>query len=182
MSTTTAVAIEEKRASSSVRRVRIGKLVLNIGVGRSGEAIERARRVIEDLVHQKASSTKAKKSIRDFGIHKGEPIGMMVTVRGSKSTDVLKLLLQARENHLPGSAFDDFGNCSFGIKEHIEIPGVRYSPDIGIFGMNVSVVLERLGYRVARRNRSPSKIGKSHRVGKDEAMEFFKENFGVSIV
>ena len=181
MSTTTTVQ-EQKIDSTNPRNVRIGKIVINIGVGRSGEAIERARRVIEDLVHQKASSRKAKKSIRDFGVHKGEPIGMMVTIRGKRSPEVLKLLLQGRENRIPQSAFDDFGNVSFGIKEHIEIPGVRYSPDIGIFGMNVSAVLERAGYRVSRRNRSPTKIGKSHRVGRQEAEEFFKRNFGVEIV
>ena len=79
-------------------------------------------------------------------------------------------------------AFDDFGNCSFGIKEHIEIPGVRYSPDIGIFGMNVSAVLERAGFRVSKRNRSPGKIGKKHRVGRNEAVEYFKQNFGVEVV
>lgn len=180
MSTTTVQ--EQKAQNAGPRDVRIGKVVINIGVGRSGEAIERARRVIEDLVHQKASSRKAKKSIRDFGVHKGEPIGMMVTIRGNRAPEVLKLLLQGRENRIPSSAFDDFGNCSFGIKEHIEIPGVRYSPDIGIFGMNVSAVLERAGYRVARRNRSPGKVGKNHRVGREEAEEFFKRNFGVEVV
>jgi large subunit ribosomal protein L5 len=180
VSTTT---LQEQRIDlSDPRSVRIGKVVINIGVGRSGEAIERARRVIEELVHQKASSTKAKKSIRDFGVRKGEPIGMMVTIRGTRASEVLKLLLQGRENRIPPTSLDDFGNCSFGIKEHIEIPGVRYSPDIGIFGMNVSAVLERAGYRVARRNRSPGKIAKKHRVSRAEAEEFFKRNFGVEII
>jgi large subunit ribosomal protein L5 len=173
---------QQESFSLPPRTLRIGKVVINIGVGRSGEAIERARRVIEDLVKQKASSRKAKKSIRDFGVHKGEPIGMMVTLRGKKTTDVLKLLLEARENRIPASAFDDFGNCSFGIKEHIEIPGVRYSPEIGIFGMNVSAVLERSGYRVARRNHAPGKIGKSQRVSRDESMDYFKQNFGLEVV
>ncbi len=181
MSTTTTVQ-EQRPEEKDSRRVRIGKVVINIGVGRSGEAIERARRVIEDIVHQTASSTKAKKSIRDFGVHKGEPIGMMVTVRGKKAMDVLKLLLQGRENRIPNTSFDDFGNCSFGIKEHIEIPGVRYSPDIGIFGMNVSAVLERPGYRVSKRNRAPTKIGRKHRIGREESIEFFKQNFGVELV
>ncbi|MGI0091119.1 MAG: 50S ribosomal protein L5, partial [Nitrososphaerales archaeon] len=137
MSETTTVQEKQEAAPlQDMRSVRIGKVVLNIGVGRSGEAVERARRVIEDLVKQKASFRKAKKSIRDFGVHKGEPIGMMVTVRGKKAPEILKLLLQGRENRIPSTSFDDFGNCSFGIKEHIEIPGVRYSPEIGIFGMN----------------------------------------------
>jgi large subunit ribosomal protein L5 len=179
LSTTTTV--QEQRASTN-RAVRIAKVVLNIGVGRSGEAVERARRVIEDLVHQKASYRKAKKSIRDFGVHKGEPIGMMVTIRGKRAPEVLKLLLQGRENRIAQSSFDEYGNCSFGIKEHIEIPGVRYSPDVGIFGLNVSAVLERDGFRVARRNRASTKVGKKHRVGREESMEFFRRNFGVEIV
>ncbi|MHB1909524.1 MAG: 50S ribosomal protein L5 [Nitrososphaerales archaeon] len=177
MSTTT-VSVQK----TGVNAVKIAKLVLNIGVGRSGEAVERARRVLEDLVHQKASFRKAHKSIRDFGVHKGEPIGMMLTIRREKATEVLKLLLQSRENKVPESAFDNYGNCSFGIKEHIEIPGVRYSPEIGIFGMNVSVVLERAGFRVARRNRARSKVGKSHRVNREESIAFFKREFGIEVV
>jgi large subunit ribosomal protein L5 len=172
---------EEKPNSSRVNRVLLGKVVLNIGVGRSGEAIERARRVLEDLTHQTASSRKAKNSIRDFGVHKGEPIGMMVTLRREKASEVLKLLLQSRENKIASSCFDDFGNCSFGIKEHIEIPGVRYNPEIGIFGMNVSVVLERAGFRIARRTRAQGKIGRKHRVSKNEAIDFFRDNFGVVV-
>lgn len=184
MSTTTTTMQEARTRSepTGVRVVRIGKMVLNIGVGRSGEAIERARRVLEDLVKQKASFRKAKKSIRDFGVHKGEPIGMMVTLRRQKAEDTLKLLLQARENRIPSSSFDNYGNCSFGIKEHIEIPSVRYSPEIGIFGMNVSVVLERPGYRVARRTRTPGKIGKNHRVNREESIAFFKQKFNVEVV
>ncbi len=185
MSATGTIQTEKKTSLSEslpINKIRIGKVVLNIGVGRSGEAIERARRVLEELVQQKASFRKAKKSIRDFGVHKGEPIGMMVTLRGKKAEDILKLLLQSRENKVPGSTFDEFGNCSFGIKEHIEIPGVRYNPEIGIFGMNVSALIQRPGYRVARRTRARSAIGRSHRVKKEDSIAFFHENFGTEIV
>jgi large subunit ribosomal protein L5 len=185
MQASAVVAVNEPPTTSAengMKECRIGKVVLNIGVGRSGEAIERARRVLEDLTGQRASSRSARKSIRDFGIHKGEPIGIVVTLRGQKAFEILKLLLKARENRIPESSFDKFGNCSFGIKEHIEIPGVRYSPEIGIFGMNVSTVLERPGYRVARRLRNRSKIGKHHRVTKEEAISFFKNNFSVEVV
>ncbi len=181
MTATTMEYSDEVHPSHAMREVRIGKVVLNIGVGRSGEAIERARKVVEGLAGQKASSRKAKKSIRDFGVHKGEPIGMIATIRGQRAFDTLRLLLQARENRLSSSSFDDFGNCSFGIKEHIEIPGVRYSPDIGIFGLNVSAVLERPGYRVARRRRFRTSIGKGQRVSKEESMKFFKNNFGTEV-
>ena len=76
------------------------------------------------------------------------------------------------------SCFDDKGSVSFGLKEHIEIPGVKYDPEIGIFGMNVSVLLTRPGYRVSRRLRRPTSVGGRHRVNKEEAMEFFRREIG----
>ena len=58
--------------------------MVNIGVGKSGEAVEQRKEGPELITGQKPSSRKAKKSIRDFGIHKGEPIGLVVTIRGSR--------------------------------------------------------------------------------------------------
>jgi len=174
--------VEEKVGQPDMRGISVGKVVVNIGVGKSGEAVERARRVLEQITAQKPASRRAKKSIRDFGTHKGEPIGLVVTARGQeKCKDLLTRLLAARERKLNGSSFDDRGSVSFGLKEHIEIPGIRYDPEIGIWGMNVSVLLERPGYRVSRRLRRSSRVGKSQVVTKDEAMEHFKREFGVTI-
>ncbi len=165
-----------------MRRIKISKVVLNIGVGKSGEPLEKAAKVLEQLTGQKPSFRKAKRTIRDFGIHRKEPIGVMVTVRGEKARELLRKLLKAREDRLPSSSFDEFGNVNFGIKEHIDIPGMKYDPDIGIFGMNVCVSLERPGYRVMRRRRMRSKVGRKHRIGREEAIEFFKREFGVEVV
>jgi large subunit ribosomal protein L5 len=164
-----------------MRAIRVGKVVVNIGVGKSGEAIERGKSVLEQVTGQKSSQRRAKRSVREFGVHKGEPIGVLVTVRGDQTTDLISRLLAAREKKMSGSCFDPRGSVSFGIKEHIEIPGIRYDPAVGIFGMNVSVLLERAGYRVSRRNRRASKVGKSQVVSREESMEFFKRNFGVTI-
>lgn len=166
---------------SSMRRIAIAKVVINIGVGKSGEAVQRARRVLEQITGQKPSERKAKESIRDFGIHRGEPIGLVVTVRGEGTRELISRLLTAREKKMNESSFDPRGSVSFGLKEHIEIPGVRYDPEIGIWGMNVSVYLQRPGGRVSRRLRKPSPVGKSHVVSKEEAMEFFRREFGVTI-
>ncbi len=164
-----------------MREVRVGKVVVNIGVGKSGEAIEKGKRVLQEVTGQKPAQKRARKSIRDFGIHKGEPIGVAVTVRGRETGDLIAKLLKAREGKLAGSSFDPRGSVSFGIKEHIEIPGTRYDPAIGILGMNVSVLLERPGYGVSRRARRTSRVGRSHLVTRDEAMEYFRKNFGVTI-
>ena len=164
-----------------MRKIRVSKVVVNIGLGKSGEAIERGKSVLEQITGQKPSQSRAKKSVREFGIHKGEPIGVVVTVRGSGTKDLIAKLLKARENKIAESSFDPRGSVSFGIKEHIEIPGTRYDPAIGILGMNVSVVLERPGYSVARRARRTSRIGKAHQISKDESMKYFKDFFGVVV-
>ena len=164
-----------------MRRVTISKVVVNIGVGKSGEAVERARRVLEQITGQKPIERKAKESIRDFGIHRGEPIGLVVTVRGESTKDLVSRLLTAREKKMNESSFDARGSVSFGLKEHIEVPGIRYDPEIGIWGMNVSVFLQRPGGRVARRLRKPAPLGKKHVVTKQESMDFFRNAFGVTI-
>ena len=164
-----------------MRRIRVGKVVVNIGLGKSGEAIERGKKVLEQVTGQSPAQTRAKRSVRDFGIHKGEPIGVVVTVRGEKTAKLIEKLLAAREKKLQASCFDSRGSVSFGIREHIEIPGIRYDPAVGILGMNVSILLERPGFAVARRGRKASKVGKSHLVSREEAIQYFRDNFGVTV-
>jgi large subunit ribosomal protein L5 len=164
-----------------MRKIRVGKVVVNIGLGKSGEAIERGKRVLEQVTGQKPAQTRAKRSVRDFGIHIGEPIGVVVTVRGVQTVPLIVKLLAAREKKLKESSFDSRGSVSFGIREHIEIPGIRYDPAIGILGMNVSILLERPGFVVARRSRRTSKVGRAHLVSRDEAMQYFRDNFGVTV-
>ncbi len=69
----------------------------------------------------------------------------------------------------------------FGIKEHIEIPGTKYDPALGIVGMDVVGTLERPGYGIKRRRIRSSPIGKSHQITKEEAIKFVVEKFGVQI-
>jgi len=164
-----------------MRRITVGKVVVNIGLGKSGEAIERGKKVLQQVTGQTPTQTRAKRSVRDFGTHKGEPIGVVVTVRGTETSALIEKLLTAREKKLQESCFDPRGSVSFGIKEHIEVPGIRYDPAIGILGMNVSILLERPGFSVARRGRRASRVGKSHLVSREEAIQYFKDNFGVMV-
>jgi large subunit ribosomal protein L5 len=162
------------QAANPAAKVVLSKVVLNIATGKSGEQLEKAAKVLETLTEQKPSQRKAKKTVRDFGIHKGEPIAVVVTMRKEKAVSVLKNLLQARNNVLSASSFDDMGNVSFGIKEHIEIPGVRYDPAIGIFGMDVCVSLGKHGLRVSSRRRARGDVNIKQRVTKEEAISFFR--------
>jgi large subunit ribosomal protein L5 len=166
--------------SISMKRINIAKIVVNIGVGKSGEPIERAKNALEELTGKKPTSRGAKENVRDFGIHKGEPIGAIVTLRKTDAFEFLKRVLESKRNVLNATSFDPFGNISLGIREHIDIPGTKYNPDIGIFGMDVCVSLTRPGYRISKK-RNPKRIGKNHRISKDESIDFFKQKFGVEV-
>ena len=104
-----------------------------------------------------------------------------MTLRRDLATEFLKRVAAAKKNMFKASSFDNYGNISLGIHEHIDIPGTKYNPDIGIFGMDVNVVLSRPGYRIARKSRKSAKIGKTHRINKDDAIEFFKQEYGVGV-
>lgn len=161
---------------------RIEKVVVNISVGKSGEPLEKAVKVLEDLTGQKPSKREAKQTIRAFGIRQGEPIACVVTLRNQRAKDFLQKVLPVIDNQLSKKCFDERGNFSFGIEEHIEIPGVKYKPEIGIFGMDVCVSLNRPGSRVNKRRKKKKKIGLSHVLTPEEARIFVKESLGVKIV
>jgi len=161
---------------------RIEKVTVNISVGKSGEPLEKASKVLKQLTEQETCKRKAKQTIRGFEIRKGEPIACLVTLRKGKARDFLEKAFQAIEDRLLKECFDDHGNFSFGIKEHIEIPGTKYVPELGIYGMNVSVTLGRPGYRVKRRRRAKSELGSSHLMTAEEAMLFIKDEFGIEVV
>ena len=165
----------------NMKKIIVDKVVINIGVGKSGEPIEKAKKALLELTGQQPAVRGAKKTVRDFGIHKGEPIGAVVTMRRDPAIEFLKRVIAAKKNVLKASSFDNFGNISVGIHEHIDIPGTKYNPDIGIFGMDVNVVLSRPGYRIARKSRKSAKIGKAHRINKDDAIEFFKQEYGAQV-
>ena len=163
-------------------QTKIDKVVVNISVGKSGEPLEKASKILKQLTGLNPCKRKAKKTIRDFGIRKGEPIACLVTLRKEGARSFLKKAFQAVDNKISKGCFDRFGNFSFGIKEHIEIPGTKYVPELGIYGMDISVSLNRPGYRIKHRHRARSKIGASHIVRPEEAMSFIKEVYEVEIV
>jgi len=165
-----------------MRKVFIGKVVVHVAVGESGERLQNAAKVLEMLTGQKPTFRRAKKTIKEFGIKRGENIACMVTLRGIRAYEFLKKALAAVNYTIRKSSIDERGNFAFGIREHIHIPGVKYDPAIGIFGMDVIVALERPGYRVARRRRKRSRIGKKHYVTREEAIEFIRKVFGAQVV
>ncbi len=175
-------SVSEGKFENPMLRPRIEKVTVNVSVGKSGEPLEKAMKILEDLTGQKPCIRKAKKTIRDFGIRRGEPIACLVTLRGERAKEFLRRVLKAKDDRISRRSFDKSGNLSFGIREHIDIPGTKYVPELGIIGMDVSVAMERPGYRVKRRRRAKSKIGRSHLLTPEESIQFIKEEFEVEIV
>jgi len=171
----------EPTKENPMRTIRLAKVTVHIAVGKSGEMLEKARKVLEDLTGQKPCTRQAKRTLKDFGIREGEPIACLTTLRGEKANAFIKRGLEAVSNSLKRSSFDENGNFAFGIKEHIEIPGTKYQPELGIFGMDIIGTLERPGFRVKRRRIRPSRIGKSHRVNREDAVKFVTDSFGVQV-
>lgn len=172
-------AVTETVPKNPMQEIRLAKVIVHINVGKSGEALEKAKKVLQEITGQKPCTKPAKMTIKEFGIREGEPIAILTTLRGERAAVFLKRGLEAVSNSLKKSSFDENGNFAFGIKEHIEIPGTKYVPELGIFGMDVMGTLERQGFRVKRRRIRPAPIGKKHRVSKDEAIQFMTEKFSV---
>src|SRR5919202_1232959 len=103
-----------------MKRINVHKVVINIGVGRSGDPIDKAKSALLELTNQRPAIRGAKKTVRDFGIHKGEPIGVVVTLRREPAIEFLKRVIAAKKNVLRASSFDHNGNPSVGIYEKMD--------------------------------------------------------------
>lgn len=165
-----------------MREVLLDKVTVNIGVGEAGERLLKAKKILEMITHQKPISTKAKRTNRDFGIRPGMEIGCKVTLRKAAAEDFLKRAFWTRNNRIAEYSFDHEGNFSFGIPDYTDFEGVKYDPEIGIFGMDVTVTLKRRGKRISQRRRMSRRIPSHHRVTKEEGLEFVKTKFGVEVV
>ena len=168
--------------SNPMRDIRVEKVVINIGVGEAGERLVKAQKVLEMVTGQKSVQTTSRTINRDLGIRKGMPLGCKVTLRGEVAEFFINRALPIREMRVPIYSFDKEGNMSFGISDYTDFDGMKYDPEIGIFGMDINVVLRRGGNRIAKRAILKRRIPTSHRVERDEAIQFMKDKFKVEVV
>ena len=167
---------------NAMRQLHVEKVVVNIGVGEAGERLVKAEKVLEMVTGHKPVETISKTVNRDLGIRVGMPLGCKVTLRGEDAEDFVKRALVIREMRVPEYSFDKEGNMSFGISDYTDFDGMKYDPEIGIFGMDVNVVLRRSGNRITQRSLLRRRIPKHHRVDREEAIQFMKDKFEVQVI
>merc|ERR1711881_352145 len=159
---------KKEKYDNKMREIRVEKLILNLCTGESGDKLTKAAKVLEDLTDQKPVESRARYTVRTFGIRRNEKIAVHVTVRGDKAEELLKRGLKVKEYELRKKNFSNDGNFGFGIDEHIDL-GIKYDTSTGIFGMDFYIVLTRAGQRVSRRRARTNRFGKFQRVSKDDA-------------
>jgi large subunit ribosomal protein L5 len=127
----------------------IEKIVVNVGLGDARENVERLETVQEHLSRitgQQPIVTRARKSIADFNLRKGDPSGVKVTLRGQRKDDFLHrvihfaLPMTKEFRGLSPDGFDNHANYSFGIDEQVVFPEIAFDEAEIIFGMDITIV------------------------------------------
>ncbi|MEA3514315.1 MAG: 50S ribosomal protein L5 [Nanoarchaeota archaeon] len=164
---------------NQMRKIGIAKVTLNIGAGNDMKKLEKGVLLLKAITGIMPVKTITSKRIPSWGLRPGLPIGCKITLRKEKAVEVLKSLLEAKDNMLSESQFDANGNLAFGIHEYIDIPGVEYDPDIGMMGLEVCVTFERPGYRIKMRKLRKTKVKNNHRISKEEVIDVMKKEFNI---
>jgi large subunit ribosomal protein L5 len=127
---------------------RVKKITVNIGMGEASanvKLLDTAAAELGQITGQKPVITRAKKSIANFKIRQGMPIGCMVTLRGERMYEFLDrlssiVLSRVRDfKGLPSTSFDGRGNYTIGLKDQLVFPEIDYTRVDKIKGMNVTI-------------------------------------------
>ncbi len=164
-----------------MRKIRVEKLTLNVGAGTDQNALNKGVQLLTHITGKPPVKTITQKRIANWGLRPGLPIGCKLTLRGKAALELIPRLLAAKDNELPESCFDDHGNIAFGVHEYINVPGVKYDPNIGITGFQACITLERPGYHIKRRKIAKHKIPPKHRIMHEDAIKYFKESYQIQV-
>jgi len=128
---------------------KLVKIVLNVGMGDASKNPKQLEAAVEELgaiTGQKATVTRAKKAIANFGLRAGMPVGAFVTLRGARMYEFLDRFItlaipRIRDfRGLPNRSFDGRGNYTFGIKEQMIFPEIDFDKVEKIHGMDITIV------------------------------------------
>jgi len=162
-----------------MRQPAVEKVVVHMGIGRGGEPLAHAEDIISEITGQTPVRTVAQETVQDFNVREGDPIGTKVTLRGEDAESFIDTALAFTD--VSRSQFDETGNFSFGVEEHTDFPSQEYDPDIGIYGLDVTVNLVRPGYRVKKRDKVSRSIPSRHRLTAEDAIAFLEANYELEV-
>ena len=171
---------ESRRSHSenAMRKIRIEKVVLNVsGIA---EKLEKGFKLLSFITKRKPAKMKSNKRIPSLDVRPGLEVGAVVTIRKGKE-ELLRRLLAAVDNFVKKRQMSE-NNFSFGIKEYLEIPGMEYQRDIGIAGLDVTVVFKRAGRRIRLKKIKKGKISKKQIITKEEIIKFMEEKFQTKFI
>jgi large subunit ribosomal protein L5 len=166
---------------NDMKKIRIEKLTLNVGAGTDQDKLKKGMKLLKNITGIEPIKTISDKRIPSWGVRPGLPVGCKITIRGKHAEEIIGRLLKSKENRLKENCFDQDGNVSFGIHEYIDIPDLEYDSAIGIMGFQASITLMRSGFRVKSRKKLQRKIGKTHKINHEDAINFFKEKYDLSL-
>jgi len=164
-----------------MRELYVDKVVVHMGVGEGGDKLSKAIDLMRQITGNTPVRSNAKKTNPTFGIRKGAPISCKVTLRGKKAGDFLETALKIIEQRVSAGQFDRQGNFSFGIEEHTDFPGMSYDPQIGIYGMDINVVLARRGIRITRRHIEQRRLPVKQQVRPEDSIAFLNSQYNVEV-
>ena len=133
---------------------RVEKVVVNVGVGEASRNQKFLDSVVDELAiitGQKPVVRKARKSIANFSLRTGMPVGVSVTLRGRRMYEFLDRLVSATIPRIrdfrgiPPKSFDGRGNYTLGIREHIIFPEIDYDAVERVHGMDITIVTSATG-------------------------------------
>ena len=162
-----------------MREPQLEKVVVHMAVGEGGRELANAEEILQEIAGQTAVRTTATRAASQFGAREGDPIGAKVTLRGADAQSFLEKALPLVT--ISERQFDETGNFSFGVEEHTTFPSQEYDPQIGIYGLDVTVNLTRPGYRVTKRDKASQPIPSRHRLTPSDAVQFIESEFTVDI-
>ncbi|MFC7082507.1 50S ribosomal protein L5 [Halorussus caseinilyticus] len=162
-----------------MREPTVEKVVVHMGVGEGGRELADAEEILEDVTGQQSVRTLANSTKPEFGIRQGDPIGAKVTLRDEEAEEFLQKALPLSD--VSAKQFDETGNFSFGVEEHTEFPSQEYDPNVGIYGLDVTVNLVRPGYRISKRDKVTRSVPSGHKLTVEDAIAYLESNFDVEV-
>ena len=169
----------KNKSENPMRKIKMEKLILNVGA--IGNELDKSVKLLEIISRKKVMKVKSRMRIPALGVSPGLEVAAMVTIRGTEAIALLKRLLGAVNNSLKKGQIEE-NHFSFGIKEYIEIQGMDYYRDIGMKGLDVTVVFSRAGLRVKKKKIKAGKLPKKQFVTREEIIEFMKKNFNTEVI